>query len=154
MYDLVTQSCPTLCDPVDCSLSCFLCQWDSSGKSTEVSCHFLLQHKIMVHLKMDDKLKYDAKVKVMVAQSCLTLCDLWTVDCQAPLSMEFSRQEYWRGQSFPSPGDLPDPGIEPKSPTLQADALTSEPPGKPPKLRTTEYPTGCQERWPVLVPTA
>ena len=94
MYDLVTQSCPTLCDPVDCSLSCFLCQWDSSGKSTEVSCHFLLQHKIMVHLKMDDKLKYDAKVKVMVAQSCLTLCDLWTVDCQASLSVGFSRQEY------------------------------------------------------------
>ena len=46
---------------------------------------------------MDDKLKYGAKVKVMVAQSCLTLCDLWTIACQAPLSMEFSRQEYWNG---------------------------------------------------------
>ena len=45
--------------------------------------------------------------------------------------MGFSRQKYWSGLPFPSPGDLPDPGIEPRSPTLQADALTSEPPGKP-----------------------
>ena len=55
----------------------------------------------------------------------------WTVTYQAPLSMGFSRQEYWSGLPFPSPGDLPDPGIEPGSPTLQANALTSEPPGKP-----------------------
>ena len=46
-------------------------------------------------------------------------------------SMEFSRQEYWSGLPFPSPGDLPNPGIEPRSPALQADALPSEPPGKP-----------------------
>ena len=46
---------------------------------------------------------------------------LWTVACQAPLSMEFSRQEYWSGVPFPSPGDLPDPGIEPRSSALQAD---------------------------------
>ena len=49
---------------------------------------------------------------------------------QAPPSMGFSRQEYWSGLPFPSPGALPDPGIEPRSPALQADALTSEPPGK------------------------
>ena len=55
----------------------------------------------------------------------------WTVAYQAPLFMEFSRQEYWSGLPFPSPGDLPDSGIEPGSPTLQADALPSEPPGKP-----------------------
>ena len=55
----------------------------------------------------------------------------WTRAHQAPPSMEFSRQEYWSGLPFPSPGDLPNPGIEPRSPTLQADALTSEPPGKP-----------------------
>ena len=55
----------------------------------------------------------------------------WTVANQAPPSMEFSRQEYWSELPFPSPGDLPDPGIEPGSPTLQADALPSEPPGKP-----------------------
>ena len=55
----------------------------------------------------------------------------WTVAYQAPQSMEFSRQEYWSGLPFPSPGDLPDPGIEPGSPALQADSLPSEPPGKP-----------------------
>ena len=54
----------------------------------------------------------------------------WTVAYQAPQSMEFSRQEYWSGLPFPSPGDLPNPGIEPRSPTLQADALLSEPPEK------------------------
>ena len=64
----------------------------------------------------------------------------WTVACQAPLSMGFSRQEYWSGLPFPSPGDLPDPGIEPGSPALQADALTSEPPGKP-KVVKTESPS-------------
>ena len=55
----------------------------------------------------------------------------WTVAYQAPLSMEFSRQEYWSGLPFPSPGDFPNPGIEPRSHALRADALPSEPPGKP-----------------------
>ena len=55
----------------------------------------------------------------------------WTVAYQAPPSMGFSRQEYWSGLPFPSPEDLPDPGVKPRSPALQADALTSEPPGKP-----------------------
>ena len=55
----------------------------------------------------------------------------WMVAHQAPPSRGFSRQEYWSGLPFPSPGDLPDPGIEPRSPALEADALTSEPPGKP-----------------------
>ena len=55
----------------------------------------------------------------------------WTVACQAPLSMELSRQEYWSGLPFPPPGDLPDPGIKPGSPALQADSLPSKPPGKP-----------------------
>jgi len=55
----------------------------------------------------------------------------WTVAHQAPPSMEFSRQEYWSGLPFPSPGDLPHPGIKPGSPTLWADALPSEPPGNP-----------------------
>ena len=55
----------------------------------------------------------------------------WTVTHQVPPSMGFSRQEYWSGLPFPSPGDLPDPRIEPRSPALQADTLTSEPPGKP-----------------------
>ena len=54
----------------------------------------------------------------------------WTVAFQAPLSMGFSRGEYWSGLPFPSPGDLPNPGVEPRSPTLQADTLLCEPPGK------------------------
>ena len=54
----------------------------------------------------------------------------WTAAHQAPLSMEFSRQEYWSGLPFPSPEDLPNPGIEPRSPALLADSLLSEPPGK------------------------
>ena len=66
-----------------------------------------------------------------VAQLCPTLCDPWTVSHKAPLSMGFSRQEFWSELPFPSPGDLPNPGIEPRSPALQADALTSEPPEKP-----------------------
>ena len=63
----------------------------------------------------------------------------WTVAHQAPLSMEFSRQEYWSGLLFPSPGDLPDPGIKPRSAALQADSLLSEPPGRQNQLN--QFPT-------------
>ena len=70
------------------------------------------------------------KVKVKSLSRVRLFATPWTVAYQAPLSMGFSRQEYWSGLPFPSPGDLPDPGIEPWSPALQADALTSEPPGK------------------------
>ena len=59
------------------------------------------------------------------------LATLWTIAHQAPQSMGFSRQEYWSGLPFPSPGDLPDPGIKPRSPALQADALTSSHQGSP-----------------------
>ena len=68
---------------------------------------------------------------VLVAQSCPTLCDPKTVALQASLSMEFSRQEYWSGLPFPSPGGLPNPETEPRSPTLKADSLPTELPGKP-----------------------
>ena len=67
----------------------------------------------------------------LVTQLCLTLATPWTVAHQTPLSMGFSRQEYWSGLPCPPPGDLPNPGIEPKSPALQEDSLPSEPPGKP-----------------------
>ena len=68
----------------------------------------------------------------MKSLSCVRLfVTPWTIAYQAPLSMGFSRQEYWSGLPFPSPGDLSDPGIEPRFPALEADALTSEPPGKP-----------------------
>ena len=62
----------------------------------------------------------------LVAKSCPTLATPWTVARQAPLSMGFSKQEYWSGLPFPSPGDLPNPGIEPRSPALQADSLPTE----------------------------
>ena len=55
----------------------------------------------------------------------------WTIARQAPLSMGFSMQEYWSGLPFPPQGDLPNPGINPRSPALQTDSLLSEPPGKP-----------------------
>ena len=55
----------------------------------------------------------------------------WTVACQTPLSMEFSRKEYWDGVPCPPPGDIPNPGIKPRSPALQANSLLSESPGKP-----------------------
>ena len=60
---------------------------------------------------------------MLVAQLCLTLCDpMDFIACQAPLSMEFSRPEYWSGLPFASPGDLPNPWIKPRSPALQADS--------------------------------
>ena len=64
----------------------------------------------------------------------------WTVPRQAPLSMGFSRQECWSGLPFPPPSDLPNPGIEPRSPALPADSLLSEPPGKPTLRLTRSHP--------------
>ena len=88
----------------------------------EIKIHLLLGRKAMTNL---------VKVKVK-SLSCVRLfATPWTVAYQAPPSMGFSRQECWSGLPFPSPGDLPNPGIEPGSPALRADALPSEPPGKP-----------------------
>ena len=71
------------------------------------------------------------KVK-MKSLSCVQLFAIpWTVAYQSPPSVEFSRQKYWSGLPFPSPEDLPNPGIEAGSPALQVDALPYEPPGKP-----------------------
>ena len=63
--------------------------------------------------------------------NCVWFCDPMDCSHQAPPSMEFSRQEYWSGLPFPSPGDLPDPGIKPTSPALTGGFFTTEPPGKP-----------------------
>ena len=116
--------------------------WDFPGKSTGVGCHFFLQRifptqgsnpdlphcrQMLYHLSHQGSL-ISERVKSL---SCLRLfATPWTVAHQAPPSIEFSRQEYWSGLPFPSPGDLPDPGIEPRSPALWADALPSELPGK------------------------
>ena len=71
------------------------------------------------------------KVKVKVTHLCPTLCDsIDYIACQAPLSMEFSTQEYLSRLPCPPPGDLPDPGTEPRSPVLRVDSLLSEPPAK------------------------
>ena len=99
-----------------------LCPQDSPGKNTGVDCHFLLQCM---------KVKSESEV----TQLRSTLHD--SMDCSPPVSFEnplslgFSKQEYRSGLPFSSPRDLPDPGIEPGSPVLQADSLPSEPPGKP-----------------------
>ena len=70
-------------------------------------------------------------MKMLVAHLCLMFATPWTIARQAPLFMGFSRQKYCSGFPFPPPGNLFDPGIELESPTLQADSLLFEPPGKP-----------------------
>ena len=105
------------------------CPWDSPGKNTGVACHFLLQgifwprdqthvfwigRWFLYHWATCEDLSWFMKVKA--AQSCLTLQP---------------RPEHWSGQPFPSPGDLPNSGIKPRLPTLQADSLPAEPQGKP-----------------------
>ena len=92
------------------------------------------------------------KVKVKSLSHVRLFATLWTVAYQAPPSMGFSRQEYWSGLPVPSPGDLPNPGIEPGSPTFQADALTSEPPGTP-----LNHPSGlltCHKSTSPLLPSS
>ena len=85
--------------------------------------------------KLKKKCEYEyyscLKVKVTSLSRFRLFVTSWTVAHQGPPSMEFSRQEYWSGLPFPSPGDLPNPGTEPGSPALRADALPSEPPGNP-----------------------
>ena len=98
----------------------------------------ILWHSVFFMKKIHDRyfliqdLLFQNPLKVKVKSLSVRLfATPWTVTHQAPPSIGFSRQEYWSGLPFPSPGYLPDPGIEPRSPPLQADALTSEPPGKP-----------------------
>ena len=74
---------------------------------------------------------HESKSESIKLLSCVQLfVTPWTIVHQAPLPMEFSRQEYWSGLSSPSSGDLPNPGIEPRSPTLQADSFPAQPPRK------------------------
>ena len=98
-------------------------QWDSIPVLKTVIENTLIGHRPDIKSAQSDLI---SEVKSL---SCVQLfATPWTVAHQAPPSMEFSRQQYWSGLPFPSPGYLPDPGIEPRSPTLQADALLSEPP--------------------------
>ena len=85
----------------------------------------------------------------LVYKSFLTLVTPWTIACWAPLSMGFPRQEFWSGLLFPSPGDLPDPGIEPTFPALQVDSLQLNHQGSPlVAITTPENPTtSCHFLW-------
>ena len=100
-FSSVAQSCPTLCNPMNCS-------------TPGLPVHHQLPEFTQIRFRHDQ-----------------LFATPWTVVHQAPLSMGFSKQEYWSGLPFPSSGDLPDPGIKPGSPAPQADTLPSEPPGKP-----------------------
>ena len=91
----------------------------------------ILQHSAFFIVQLSHPYMTTGKIMKMKLLSRVQLfATPWTVAYQAPPSMGFSRQECWNGLPFPSPGDLPNPGIEPGSPALQADALPFEPPGK------------------------
>ena len=97
----------------------------SSGKCLfRSSAHFLIGFVFLMLVCITSL--YILGLKVKVAQSCLFFETPWTMK-----PVEFSRQEHWNGQPFPSPGNLPNPGIKPRSPKVQADSLSAEPPGKP-----------------------
>ena len=112
------QSCLTLCDPTD-----------SSPPGSTIPGILYARTLEWVAISFSNAWKWIVKMKSLSRVRFFVIP--WTVVYQAPQSMVFSSQEYWSGLPFPSPGDLPNPGIEPGSPTLQADALPSEPPGKP-----------------------
>ena len=87
--------------------------------------------KVFLERAFSPKILFTKKVKVKSLSHVRLFVTSWTAAHQAPLSMGFSRQGYWSGLPFPSPGDLPDPGFKPGCPILQADVLLSEPPRKP-----------------------
>ena len=127
---LVIKFCKTLCDSTDCSppgssvhriLQAGILEWvampSSRGPSlprdqTHVSYVSCVARWVLYHWHHLGSLYWSC---VLATQSCPTLVTPWTVTCQAPLSMEFSRQEYWSGLPFPSPRNRLDPGIEPRS---------------------------------------
>ena len=111
------QLCPTLCDPID-------------GSPPGTSIPVILQARTLEWVAISFSNAWKWKVKVKSLSCVRVLATPWTAAHQAPPSMGFSRQEYWSRLPFPSPGDLPEPGIKPGSPALQADALPSEPPGR------------------------
>ena len=126
--------------------------WNSPGQNTEVGSLSLLRgilptqgsnpglphsRRILYELNHKGTTICTVKVKVKSLSHVRLFVTPWTVTYQALRSTGFSRQEYWSGLPFPSPGDLPNPGIKPGSPVLQTDALPSEPLGKPLLLLST-----------------
>ena len=143
----------TLCSHEPWS-SRLLCPWDFQGKNTGVGCYFLSRgssqpgwntHLLyLLHWQANSlplshlgspggiQIFIIAGKKKCVRHSVMSdSASPWTIASQSLLSMAFFRQEHWNGQLFPSPGDLPNPGIEPVSPALRADSLLCEPAGKP-----------------------
>ncbi len=112
------QSCPTLWDPID-------------GSPPGSPVPGILQARILEWVAISFSNAWKWKVKVKFLSHVWLLVTPWTAAHQAPPSMGFSRQEYWSGVPLPSPGDLPNPGIKPRSPALQVDSLPAEPQGKP-----------------------
>ena len=97
---------------------------------------------LLLLLRLKLKLKSLSHVRLFVTP--------WTVAHQPPPFMEFSRQQHWSGLPLPSPGDLPNPGIKPRSPALWADTLLSEPPGNPGKdVSGNESLTHCVKRFEI-----
>ena len=107
------QSCPTLCDPID-------------GSPPGAPIPGILQARALEWVAISFSNAWKWKVKVKSLSLIRLFATPWTAAYQAPPSMGFSRQEYWSGVPLPSPGHLPDPGVEPRSPALQADSLLSE----------------------------
>ena len=140
----VAQSCLTLCDPMDCSLpgssirgifQARILEWvaisfsrRSSWPRDWIHVSHIVGGRFTVWATREVLFKVWVSEWVKLLSRVWLFVTSWTVAHQASQSMEFSRQEYWSGLPFPSPGDLPDPGIKPGSPALQADALPSEPP--------------------------
>ena len=122
----------SLCDPMDCSTPGFPVH-HRVPELAQTQVHWVGDVILPSHpLSSPSPPKpFKAKLKVKSLSRVRFFATPQTVAYQAPPSMGFSRQEYWSGLPFPSPEDLPNPGIEPGSPTLQADTLPSEPPGKP-----------------------
>ena len=118
--------------------------WESKYNSiskVNMQIYLLKPQKVKVPNKWKEQFLWFSNKKVKLFSRVQLFATLWIVTHQAPLSVGFSRQEYWSGLPFPSPGDLSNPGIEPRSPTLQADALTSEPPGKSTVTVTRRMPS-------------
>ena len=155
MHGKSLQSCSILCDPMDCS---------PPGSSI----HGILQARILEWVAMPSPRvtntwtaltmwpgqesfnpHSDPTRHCLLLFSCSGLIDSsenpWAVAHQAPLSVEFPRQEYWSGLPFPSSRDLPHPRIELVSPALAGRFLTTEPPGKPPKISTSGSKSRCWE---------
>ena len=114
------------------------CSYKESDTTEQLSQHTFAPIKNVLHpvrkqskVSLRDKNKYCMEVEVKLLSRVQLSATAWTVAHQVPLSTGFSRQEYWSGLPFPSPWDLPDPGIKTGSPALQRDSLQSGPPGKP-----------------------